>query len=266
MRKLELAEAPRGSSEKRDEEVVAVLVEQRVPSRVLGKSIIRTALPLAILAAAAPALAQADQLSTNTFGGASASLTAGIQLLREGKWQEAAAEAEKAEAAAVTPQQKAEALLLRAHALTLGGNVAEAARVYQRAALLDGVSPSQRLEAWQGAERAAAAAGLTGLQRQAVEALLSAPQLSPSERARLLTQLGEAFLRDGDEERAAQAFVEVTTRYPDEYAAALCRRHLVSILARRQQIEPLLQTLAEARRQNRPEAEQLHLQAAQILQ
>ncbi len=209
---------------------------------------------------APPALATPAEPNT-----ARGHLSRAIRLLRQGRWQDAVAECEKAEAAAAQPHEKVDAALTKARALWVGGRYRASAAEYRRAASMPAANDYQRLEAWRGAMRAAAAARDPAAEREAIEALLKMPRISDPERARLLTRLGELLLQDGDEARALALFADVAKRFPREYAASQARRHILAALIRAGKTDAALAMLRSAREEKWPGAEDLHLRAAQLL-
>lgn len=187
----------------------------------------------------------------------------GLQFVRTGEYDRAVEAYEEALVVAADDVQRAEALLGRAAALRLARRDTESLQTYRRAAELPEATDYQRTEAWRGVVRAAVSLQDEAAELEAQQRLAQCPGLSEAERAMALGRVGELWLSQGQENKALVQFRELLEQFPQQPGAVLARRRLLEYYAVRRDEVQVDQILAQAREQNLPDADALHIIAAE---
>ncbi|MCX7597286.1 MAG: hypothetical protein N2512_00235 [Armatimonadetes bacterium] len=192
----------------------------------------------------------------------SALLRRAVQAVREGHFNDAAEAYQRAFEAAGTDAQRAAALLGKADLLSELEQYSVAADTYAQAGRLAGAADHQRVRAWLGAARTAAAAGKVKLAVEANEWLASSKDVTDADRAAALGRLADIHYEDGEVAKAETLWRRLADEFSSYPPARTARQKLVESYLGRNDLEALRRLLAGARAANQPDAEGLHVYAA----
>jgi len=185
-----------------------------------------------------------------------------LKAMREGRLYDAVEAYRRAYAGADTDAERAAALLGEGDAWAALEQYGQAAEAYAQAARLRGAADHQRLRAWLGAAKSAAAAGNTKLVVEASEWLASSGDATEADRAAALARLAEMRFEEGDLSGAEALWRRLTDEFSSYPAARTARQRLADIFLARGDMEALRKLLAAARGAGQPDAEGLHVYAA----